>query len=143
MMNHATLKRRFKYRKGGLLTPWKNLTEIEEGKPVEGDCQSWGWSSWIIAAGSVKGALKEMVTLKGIMWRVKSKYNWWFWPRHAVLQRDGKFTDSSSKDWRDDIGENTRYWPAGTVPAVIAAIAAVSIFRPEWIVKVLFLIGVL
>lgn len=143
MMTFTELKKRFKNKDMFPLKPWNNVTNTPEGKPVGGDCEDWGWSSWVAVAGGVKNALIEMVTLKGIMWRCRSKHNYWFWPRHAVLQRNGKFTDSNSKDWRDDIGENTRYYPAGMVLALIVAFTGVSIFRPEWIVNLLFVLGVL
>jgi hypothetical protein len=73
--------------------------------------------------------------LKGIMWRCRSKDNYWFWPRHAVLQREGEFTDSKSKDWREDIGENTRYYPAGLVIALLIGLTGTAILYPELIVN--------
>lgn len=111
-MTTDELCRRFVYRKGSLLSPWKDIR-----KTAIGDCQDFAWSVLILETGSVPKALLALLTLRAVIWRAWSPVNGAI-PRHAVLRYRGMWIDSTTRYWRPDPSPHRRAYPAG-LPVLI------------------------
>jgi len=113
--------RRFHYRKGSILSPWKDVGR--DAEPT-GDCQDFAWSVLCIETGGKLKALIAMLTLRAMIWRCWSPQNGVI-PRHAALWLRGKgWIDSSVRQWRDGPKPHRLACPAG-LPVVLAAGAAI------------------
>lgn len=114
MLTYEQLKARFKIVPTGLLSLPKDLTKLQPGAALQGDCQDYG-----------KTAKKAM----GLKWyqamqiRCWSPQNWKqfpFVPRHAVLWVFGKgFVDSTHRDLRRFPLPHLPLWPVGTGPILV------------------------
>lgn len=111
-MTTDELCRRFVYRNGSILSPWKVIR-----KTATGDCQDFAFTVLIIETGSVARALLAMLTFRAVIWRAWSPVNGLI-PRHAVLCYRGKWIDSTTRYWRDDPSPHRRAYPAG-LPVIL------------------------
>ena len=116
-MTTDELCRRLVYRKGSILSPWKDIRET-----ATGDCQDFAWTVLIMETGGKLQALKAMLTFRAMIWRCWSPQNGLI-PRHAVLQYRGNFIDSTTRYWRANATPNRRAYPAG-LPVLIGLAAA-------------------
>lgn len=115
-MTTDDFNRLFRYHRGGLLEPWRDLRDYPRG-----DCQSYAWTVLLIETGSPANALLAMLTLRAMIWRAQSPVNGII-PRHAVLYLRGKgWIDSTNREWRDSPRPHRLRWPAGA--PVVAALA--------------------
>lgn len=117
----------FRYDKGGLLEPWRDVSKSEQPR---GDCQTFAWSVLILETGGKLQAVKALLTGRAMIWRAKSPVNG-LTPRHAVLWLRGKgWIDSTRREWRDSPAPHRRAWPVGTpVLAILAALFLASPLR--------------
>lgn len=111
-MTTDELCRRFVYRKGSILSPWKDIR-----KTAAGDCQDFAWTVLLIETGGVAKAIWAMLTFKTVIWRAWSPVNGVI-PRHAVLCYRGKWIDSTDRHWRDEPAPHCRVYPAG-LPVIL------------------------
>ena len=116
-MTTDELNRRFKYRAGSILSPWRDIR-----KTATGDCQDYAWTVLVIEAGSPVKALLAMLTLQAVIWRAQSPVNGVI-PRHAVLWYRGKWIDSTNREWRDSPRPHKLRWPAGAPVLIGLALA--------------------
>lgn len=115
-MTTEQLARAFRYRKGGLLSPWRDVSRDAE---PQGDCQDLCWSVLCIEAGGKLRALLAMLTFRAVIWRAYSPVNGAI-PRHAVLYLRGKgYIDSSDRYWRPSPKPHRPVYPAG-LPVLVA-----------------------
>lgn len=115
-MTTEQLARAFRYRKGSILSPWRDVSRDEE---PSGDCQDWCWSVLCIEAGGKLRALLAMLTFRAVIWRAYSPVNGAI-PRHAVLWLRGKgYIDSSDRYWRPSPKPHRPVYPAG-LPVLLA-----------------------
>lgn len=116
-MTTEQLARAFRYRKGSILSPWRDVSRDAE---PQGDCQDLAFSVLCLEAGGKLRALLAMLTLRAVIWRAWSPVNGAI-PRHAVLYLRGKgYIDSSDRYWRPSPKPHRPVYPAG-LPVLIAA----------------------
>ena len=113
-MTTEQLARAFRYRKGSILSPWRDVSRDAE---PQGVCQDFAFTVLIIETGSVARALLAMLTFRAVIWRAYSPVNGAI-PRHAVLCYRGKWIDSTTRYWRDDPSPHRRAYPAG-LPVIL------------------------
>lgn len=121
-MTTDELCRRFTYRKGSILSPWRDIRGS-----ATGDCQSFAFTVLIIETGGVAKALWAMLTFRAMIWRAWSPVNG-FVPRHAVLCYRGRWIDSTDRYWRDGPAPPRRAYPAG-LPVLIGLAMAANLWR--------------
>ena len=127
-MTTASFLRAFRYRKGSIIAPWKDVSRDAE---PQGDCQDFAWSVLILETGSKAKALAALLTLRAMVWRCWSDKNGKI-PRHAVLRYRGRWIDSTVREWRPTVSPHRKAWPVGApVLAVIAALLWGSPLRAE------------
>lgn len=117
-MTTDELCRRFTYRKGSILSPWKDIR-----KTATGDCQSFAWTVLLIETGSIAKAILALITLRAVIWRAWSPVNGVI-PRHAVLCYRGNYIDSTTRYWRTDPSPHRRAYPAGLPVLIGLAVAS-------------------
>jgi len=117
-MTTDELLRRFRYRGGSLLAPWRDIRG-----DATGDCQDVCWTVLLIETGSVAKALLALLTLRAVVWRCWSPANGVL-PRHAVLRYRGMWIDSTTRYWRNSPSPHRRAWPVGAPVLVGLAVTA-------------------
>ncbi len=118
-MTVESFARAFRYRKGSILAPWKNVSRDPE---PQGDCQDFAWSVLHIETGGKPW--RHILTGRAMLWRSKSPVNG-FLPRHAVLWVKGRgWIDSTDRFWRYSPKPHKRAWPVGAPVLVGMAMAA-------------------
>ena len=117
-MTTDELCRRFVYRKGSILSPWKDIR-----KTSTGDCQDLVWTILLIETGSVPKALWALLTLRAVIWRAWSPVNGLI-PRHAILQYRGMWIDSTTRYWRNSPSPHRRAYPVGLPVLIGLAVTA-------------------
>lgn len=120
-MTTDELLRRFRYRGGSLLAPWRDIRG-----DATGDCQDVCWTVLLIETGSVPKALLALLTLRAVIWRCWSPVSGVI-PRHAVLRYRGNFIDSTTRYWRPDASPHRRAYPVG-LPVLIGLAWAAKMF---------------
>lgn len=106
--------RAFRYRKDGLLSPWRDVSRDAE---PQGDCQDFALSVLSLETGGKPW--RHLLTGRACIWRAHSPVNKLV-PRHAVLWLKGKgWIDSTDRFWRDAPAPNKLRWPAGA-PVLVA-----------------------
>lgn len=115
-MTTEQLARAFRYRKGSILSPWRDVSRDAE---PQGDCQDLAFSVLCLEAGGKLRALLAMLTFRAVIWRAYSPVNGAI-PRHAVLYLRGKgYIDSSDRYWRPSPKPHRPVYPAG-LPVLLA-----------------------
>lgn len=119
-MTTEQLARAFRYRKGSILSPWRDVSRDAE---PSGDCQDWCWSVLCIEAGGKLRALLAMLTFRAVIWRAWSPVNGVI-PRHAVLRYGKNYIDSTTRYWRPDASPHRRAYPVGLPVLIGLAVTA-------------------
>ena len=115
-MTTEQLARAFRYRKGSILSPWRDVSRDAE---PQGDCQDLAFSVLCIEAGGKLRALLAMLTFRAVIWRAYSPVNGAI-PRHAILWLRGKgYIDSTDRFWRPSPKPHRPVYPAG-LPVLLA-----------------------
>jgi len=115
-MTTEQLARAFRYRKGSILSPWRDVSRDAE---PQGDCQDLAFSVLCLEAGGKLRALLAMLTFRAVIWRAYSPVNGAI-PRHAVLWLRGKgYIDSTDRFWRPSPKPHRPVYPAG-LPVLVA-----------------------
>lgn len=96
----------FRYDRGSIVDGWRITKERI------GDCDDFALTlGWLYAGKSWKRLLWLMLTLRVVIWRVKSPKNGVI-PRHAALWITGLgWIDSTKRTWRNDVTPHHRRWP--------------------------------
>lgn len=115
-MTTEAFAKAFRYRKGSILSPWRDVSRDAE---PSGDCQDLCWSVLCLEAGGKLRALLAMLTFRAVIWRAYSPVNGAI-PRHAILWLRGKgYIDSSDRYWRPSPKPHRPVYPAG-LPVLLA-----------------------
>lgn len=106
-MTTAEFIENFQYYRRGWFSGWDLIDE----PPYTGDCQDFATTVLYLETGGWLGFWKAVLTFQAVFWLVDSKDTKSKFPRHIVLKYKGKYIDSTNRKWRDDIGDNRKWFP--------------------------------